>query len=377
MKQIHHFRITLGARLTKSRSDDPRGSSRLWLFAILLASYTIVPCFAGSFDENVSYQLGRGLHMPALDLTFSGYASLRAQNLASRDASFGLSDLSLFTIWEPGRWRFFAEIELEDAFSIDERGLNASDSELEIERLYGEYAFSDAANLRAGRYLTPFGRWNLLHADPLVWTVRRPLVTLLAIPDHGTGLLFYGQRSVKQNYLEYTVYLDDSRDLNPHHGETSFEEATFSGITNDLDNALGGQLRYYFLDDRAELGVSLASFSLQRSDGRRHLFGIDLVYRWRRAEFSMESAYRLSDDARESDEWGTFVQGVVPIVGRCYATARLEFYSGGTRVPDAGGAMLGLAYRPHPATTVKLEYHGGTNSRLTPDGIEASWSVLF
>ena len=344
---------------------------------MMVGIFCSAPAFAAGLFENAEYRLGRGLRLPAIDLTLSGYSSLRAQNFAGRPAALDLRDLSLFTIWEPGRWQFFAEIELENVFGIDDRGIHASDSELEIERLYLDYAFRDALNLRVGRYLTPFGRWNQLHADPLVWTVSRPIVTLLAIPDHGSGVAVHGERAISNNALEYHFYADDSSDLDPHHGESSFEDLIVEGIANDFDNALGGQLRYHFFDDRAEVALSFATIAVARSHGRRHLLGLDLLYRWHRVEFSMESAYRFSDDSREGDEWGVFMQGVLPLVGHCFFVVRSEFYSGGTRVDDAARGTFGVAYRPHPATTFKLEYHDGSNKKLTPDGVEASWSVLF
>lgn len=336
------------------------------------------PCPAIGAFEGAQYTFGRGLRLPALNLTLSGYSSLRAQDLARDEARFGLRDLSLFAIWDAlPHWQLFSEIELENTFSVDDRGLHASDTEAEIERLYLDHEVSDALTVRGGRYLTPFGRWNLLHADPLVWSVSRPLVTSLIVPDHGTGIAVYGQRSLNANTLDYHVYLDDSDDLDPHHGESGFEDIDLPGFSNDFDNAAGVQLRYHFLGDRAQIGASFASFRLHRSDGRHHVFGLDAMVRWRRIELSMESAYGVSGDSREDAEWGSFVQGVVPLAGRLYAVMRTEFYSSGSRGPDANRQVIGLAFRPHAATTFKFEYHGGSDRTLAPDGWEASWSVLF
>jgi hypothetical protein len=360
----------------------PISSGRSYGWVCLLLATLLVTGISASHATNMfddtQYRLGRGLLIPNLNLTLSGYSSLRARNLNTEETRLDLRDLSLFAIWDPHpHWQIFTEIELENAFSVDNRGVNASDTEAEIERLYVDYRVDESMSVRVGRYLTPFGRWNLLHADPLVWSVSRPLVTTLAVPDHGTGIMMHGEHLVGRNHLEYHVYLDDSDDFDPHHGHAAFEDLNAPGLSNEFNNAAGVQLRYHFLDEKAEIGASFASFELNGFDDRRATFGIDALYRWQRTEISMESAYRVAKESTEGDDWGTFVQAVLPIVGDLYTVARIEFYSSDIVGRDTHRESLGLAFRPHPATTFKLEYHAGSDSVFTPDGWEASWSVLF
>lgn len=359
---------------------DPTHYRRHPILTIIatIALMLSIPCRADGIFDGADYELGRGFRVPRLNLTLSGYVSLQLQNLATSETQFNMRDLSLITIWDPHpRWRFFSEMELENTFGIDDRGLNASDTEAELERLYIDYTINDAAIVRTGKYLTPFGRWNELHADPLVWTVNRPLVTTLAVPDHGSGLTVHGQIPIQANGIEYHVYVDDSDDFDPHHGDSSFENLKVPGLSNDFNNAIGAQLRYHFLNDQAEIGASFANFEIYDVDGRQNMLGLDALYRWRRAEFSMESAYRISDSASDDHEWGTFVQAVLPLVWHWYTVARIEFYSSDVVGRDTHQTTLGLAYRPVAATTFKLEYHDGSDSELTPDGWEASWSILF
>jgi hypothetical protein len=381
---IGYFAHATGTGSAPNKQDNvvPCGGTRrrsaaAVILAVLLVTVT-GPCGALSIFDDAEYELGRGLSVPNLNLTLSGYTSLRLQNLNTSETRFDVRDLSLIAIWDPHpRWRLFTEMELENTVSVDNRGLNASDAEAELERIYVDFVVNDMASLRGGKFLTPFGRWNLLHADPLVWTVSRPLVTTIAVPDHATGAALHGLRSLNENTIEYHLYVDDSDDLDPHHGKSSFEDLNVAGLSNDFNNALGLQLRYHFLNDQAEIGASFASFEIYRGDERRNLFGVDALYRWRRAEFSMESAYRLDDNSSQDSEWGAFVQAVVPIVGRCYAVARIEYYSSDLIERDAHRTTLGLAYRPIPVTSFKLEYHDGSDRELTPDGWEASWSILF
>ncbi|MCB1747117.1 MAG: hypothetical protein KDK06_08060 [Gammaproteobacteria bacterium] len=355
--------------------------ARTWpvLLALLLAlGAPLARAAAGPDLEAPRYVLGRGLHLPALDLTLAGYTSLRVRGLEGRDTRFDLHDLALFLIWQPApRWTLFAEIEGEELATVDGRGLNNGDSELVVERAYVDFAATPRLNLRAGRFLTPFGRWNLVHADPLVWTVTRPLMTTVPVPDHASGVLAWGSLPLAAGNLEYSAYLDGSESLDPVHGEAEFEEVHLPAIANDFDHAAGGQLRYHFLDEAAQIGVSYAAFDIDRGRGHHHAFGADGLYRWHRWEVSGEAVYRLNSAAGTRDDWGAFGQLVVPLHGPLYGVGRLEYYSSGVLGEDVGRGSLGLALRPVPPVTIKVEYHDGNNHRVLPDGWEVSCGILF
>jgi hypothetical protein len=328
--------------------------------------------------RGANYELGRGLELPALNLSFSGYTSLRARNLEGEAARFDLRDLSLFARWQPtARWLVFSEIELENTFVADSRGWTTDDIEAEVERIYVDYALTATLGLRVGRFLTPFGRWNQLHADPLVWTVSRPLVTTLILPDHAIGIAMVGNFQVGGNALDYTLYVDDSDDFDPVNGGADFEDFAASTLINDFEYAGGGQLRYHFFADQAELAASYASYEFAGLEGQRHALGIDGLLRWQRFEFSAEMAYRVNEQRGARDDWGAFLQAVVPLASQIYGIARAEYYRSGILAREAGRIAWGLAYRPLPPLNLKFEFHEGTDRVLAPDGFEMSLSVLF
>lgn len=331
--------------------------------------------------EGARYELGRGLQVPALDFTLSGYTSLVARNLAGEDASLDLRDLSLFAIWQPSpRWQLFSEIEAEHLVVVDDRGATASDIEVAVERLYVDYALTPALTARAGRYLTPFGRWNQVHADPLVWTVSRPLVTQLTIPDHGSGAALLGTVALGANTLDWTVFADDSEDFDPKYGDADFEDfedLSAPGLTNNFHRAAGGQLRYHCLDDRAEIAASYAALQLADTPGTLHAIGLDGLLRWRRLELSGEAAWRDNDGLGAGDDWGFFAQAVVRLVGDVYGITRGEYYRSGLSDRAARRTTLGLGWRPLPPLNFKLEYSDGDDRQLTPDGVQMSFSMLF
>lgn len=351
------------------------------IFAAFAAAAMPALAAAGGPFAGADYTLGRGLTLPALDFTLSGYTSLVARNPENEDARLDLRDLSLFGIWEPGpRWRVFTELEVEHLLLLDGEGLRQDDIELDVERIYVDYAATPDATLRVGRYLTPFGRWNQIHADPLVWTVSRPLVTQLAIPDHAGGVAVLGTRVVGGRTLDWTAWIDDSANLDPKYGDADFEdlEATdTAGITNNFHRGAGGQLRWHLLEDRAELAASYASFEFARTGELMHVVGVDGLLRWRRLELSGEAAWRDNGGVGNGNDWGAFAQVVVRIVGRVYGIARAEHYRSGLIDRAASRSSLGLGWRPLPPLNFKLEYGASDDRHLSPDGAQMSFSMLF
>ena len=106
-------------------------------------------------------------------------------------AQLSLDDLSLFVIWEPlARLRFFSELEYADVFDVDDRGARREParSRRRSSASTSTSASPTRVNLRGGIFLTPVGRWNVIHAAPLVWTTSRPLTHRDAVrPERDRG----------------------------------------------------------------------------------------------------------------------------------------------------------------------------------------------
>lgn len=359
-----------------------RSRRKHFFFAIALAAIAL-PALATAAGPlaGATYTLGRGLTLPAWDFTLSGYTSLVARNPEHADASLDLRDLSFFAIWRPApRWQLFTEFEVEHLLVLDDTGLQQDDIELAVERLYVDYALTPGATVRVGRYLTPFGRWNQIHADPLVWTVSRPLVTQLAIPDHGSGGAVLGSRMLGAGALDWIAWFDDSEDFDPKYGDADFEDfedLSAPGLTNNFHRAAGGQLRWHLLEDRAELAASYAGFEFADSGELVHAVGIDGLLRWRRLELSGEAAWRDNGALGNGDDWGAFTQVVVRLVGQVYGISRGEYYRSGLLDRATSRVTLGLGWRPLPPLNFKLEYGAGDDRELTPDGVQLSFSMLF
>src|SRR5882672_5804059 len=166
---------------------------------------------------NWEYHLGQGLQLGNSGLTRGGYGSVRVEDLHRHPPQLTLSALSLFVSWDTGtRVHFFSEVKLEDvAVTRGERAFDDRDHGIELERLYADVYLAEAATVRLGKFLTPIGRWNLIHADPLVWTTSRPLITSQPFATNTTGGMLYGSLFPFGRDLDYSVYLEATDGLDP------------------------------------------------------------------------------------------------------------------------------------------------------------------
>ena len=222
--------------------------------------------------------------------------------------------------------------------------------------------------------------WNQIHADPLVWTVDRPLATAAPFARHATGIMMYGDIPAGENSVEYHLFADDSDVLDPRQeNEVAFEDSN-SGTSplNAFERAAGGRVSYHFLDDTANVGISYVRLSMYDLKARNELFGVDALWTVKRMEFSSEWVYRNGLGSSQDDEHGGFVQAVLPLPYRLYLVGRHETFSATAFPPTATLNIVGINFRPHEAFTIKLEHREGKhNELLAPSGWLGSLAILF
>jgi hypothetical protein len=356
-----------------------RALSQLWVWTTVLrflltvwvSAFLLLANSSAVFAEEVDkgYQLGRGYTLANTGVHLGGYGSVHLESLGDVPWSLNVSDVSLFVTWDNGsRLRFFSELEAEDSFRAGQQyqGLTTSKAGFRLERLYLDYLVNDNLTVRIGKILTPVGQWNLIHADPLVWTSTRPIATDNLFSEHVSGIMLHGTVPIGEQSLEYSVYGDYSSTLDPKRSEPPY-----------FDNALGMHLRYN-VNDNLKIGFSYADFALQDSPNtRNHLVGLDVAWAYQCYAVNSEIVYRNNGATVNNNAWQGYIQGVSPIAGRFYAVGRYEFFDQPNEQFGQVG-VLGIAYRPRPPLTLKLEYRLGQHNRtLAPDGLFASFSVLF
>lgn len=357
------------------------------LHCLLALSLFLVSFTNASADQtqdawaHTPYRLGQGLRFPNQQLDIGGYLSLQYEDLRHQPSTFSVHDLSLFVNKRFGaRWNVFTEMELGDALKFSDDGHIRHNPEFDLERLYADYRVSPAVTLRFGKFLTPVGRWNMIHADPLVWTVSRPLTTSAAFARHASGMMVYGSVPAAGHDLDYWVFADDTQQLDPlQRKESAFDTAGSTlTLTNNFNRAVGGRLLYHFLHDRIQVGASYVRFELKQPRQDKDLFGLDFYWKARYVELSGEAVYRTAQNSSESDERGGFLQAVVPLPRHLYLVGRHERYHAAVLSAAPTINTVGLTYRPRPPISLKLEYrHGTNNAQAAPDGVLGSLAILF
>lgn len=339
---------------------------RLLLFSCLIIACR--PLLADDLSVIDEYQPGHGWQVPGTSFRLGGYTSEGIENDKNQPWNIGINNLSLFVWWDgEGKLKLFSELDLENPLLYEQgNNLTVKHDYLALERAYADYLFSERFNLRGGKFLTPIGRWNTIHAAPLVWTTSRPLITERTFPTNATGVMAYGTLPVGGNDVDYSVYSAVGKDWRPDPKLDPFEEAYGAHVSIPVSG-------------HGELGMSYANFEQKREIGeRKNLIGLDYYWEHNRYEISSELAYRFSDNGSQSNEGGMFIQAVVPVSERWYVIGRYELYEPAGPLPTMNLGLLGLAKRLSPATIFKLEFsHASHNQIQAPEGFFTSFAILF
>ncbi len=319
-----------------------------------------------SGSDDTDYRLGSGLKIPGTDINVGSYATASLDNHPDTPPRLALDALSLFVWWDgQGRWKFFSELEYEnllytEAYAKGENGY------LSLERLYVEYALSDSANVRAGKFLTPIGRWNLIHATPLVWTTSRPLATQYLFPTNMSGVMVSGSLANFGRGIDYSFYESTGNEIRPNPALDPFREALGTHI---VVNSLYG----------TQFGFSYVSFTQDDfKPSHNNLIGADFFWTRNRWEISAEADYRRSSAGKPNDEWGGYVQAVAPLTRKLYAVVRYENLHLAQQPNTTELRVAGLNYKLSPSLILKIEWASSRNNRIgAPDGLLSSISVLL
>jgi hypothetical protein len=345
-----------------------------------------------------AYEFGRGLRLGDSGFTLGGYATLEYRHEQGVREQFKSGHASAFVWWEGlERVKVFAEIDALNVVSHQHRDDYDDARRISLERLYGDYSFSDALTVRLGKFLTPIGRWNLIHAEPLVWTTSSPWITQTVFPRNVTGAAASGQWHGGGQTVAYTVFASNGSEWRADRWADPFSHVR--GLRLSLPVA-----------PDLVLGLSLANYELDSYRGEsRRLRGLDIHWSHRRYEVSAEwlrtnrlpvvttppgsAADRLplydgytpggdrdpgpaTASARRTQ--GGFVQAVAPIGVEWFLVVREEYVDESHISTALRRHVAGLTWRPNAATAFKLEW---AQAEGLPPGsgrsLASSLSVLF
>ena len=296
--------------------------------------------------------------------SLGGYSSASLVIPRNQSVEAAIDEISLILRWEnDGRFKFFGELELERPISWnDNERISHKNAYLDLERLYLDYNLSEKLNLRTGRFLTPAGRWNLLHAAPLVWTTTRPLVTSRLFPASTNGLMLYGSVPMQNKAFEYTFFVETLKDQYKDDFEIQYRDV--SGAHFSLNN---------------EVNLGLTLMTLRQTDPRSpayRMIGLDFLTQLGRLELSGEGYYRFAGNGKDGGS-GAYVQSAYHLGNEWYGLARLETFQS----PQEGSAerwLVGATKRLKPNQLLKMEFTGGSGELPdAPRGFIGSFAILF
>lgn len=329
------------------------------LFISISLALSMVLCKPVLADESPNWLDGFKL---------GGYSSAGIILHREQEAEADVNEVSLLLTWTgDGRLSFFSELELERPLAWnDNEKFSQKEGHLDLERFYFDYNISEKINFRAGRFLTPNSRWNLLHAPPLVWTSSRPLATSRLFPIATNGVMAHGALPFKNSAFEYKLFGELLEDQEQDGDELQFEHVRGARFS---------------LKNQSDIGISLLSFREQGINAASYrMLGLDLVTHIKQVEISAE-AFQRFDTKNKDGGSGAYLQTAVPLnsVGLqdWFWITRLETF----QRPNEGVYerwLLGATWRVKQTQLLKLEFTGGSASLPeSPRGFTASYAILF
>jgi len=319
-----------------------------------------LPSPVGSLD----YRPGRGLHIGSSGFTLGGFTNIKAEQAEESGGEFTIDRLNFFLIFDRfARFRAIGEFQIKDLFLVDEEHSGAQDFAFDVRRLFADVNFSDQIHLRTGTFLTPVGYWNLILAPPLTWTTEAPLIVEHTFFDPTTtGAMLDGYLPTSGGRLNYSFF---SQFLYPIENDPDLHPA---------DLTAGARLEYTTVPGWI-IGSSYQAS--ERHGNWSHLGGLHLFLQRQTFEVLGESLYQDSSSFT-SAQWGTYLQGVLPIYRPFYLVGRYEHFDPLSPDPRLNLFTIGAVYKPLPFMALKVEYHFVDRSpEDNPAGFFSSFTTLF
>jgi opacity protein-like surface antigen len=296
-------------------------------------------------------------------LSVYGYIDLEYEyNTAQKVSTFDIHHFNVISNWSFKQFRVFSEIEWEHGPSLDAGG---GQGEIVLERAWFEYRHSDELKIRCGKFLSPFGIYNLLHdATPTFLTTGLPLMYQKHRPfgvknDRLYGKFYAGLQALGEMTMESGMRFEYTLGLGNGRGENSFSE--------DNDNSKAVMVRALvqpsesihigasFYGDRNEHGLS------GRPRAREQAYGVDVEFDNDRFQIQFEYArFRMEKNDLESDFQNAhayYGQVAYTIAGRLTPVLRYDGFDPNINsTNDARSTwLLGLNFSPDPDVDLKAE----------------------
>ncbi len=314
----------------------------------------------------IEYHAGRGLRVGDTGLTIGGFAIADAERLEGGESRGGIDTVDFLISYDP-LWfvHLFADLQVDQFLQWEsgERGAQ-SDPHSKFERLYADLGWNDQLNLRVGKFLTPFGRWNQVLAEPLLWTTSEPLIVEDVFDETQSGAMVWGTFFPRGQALSYGLYGTFFNHLSPDSDEPP------------ANHSVGARLEWTG-PGGSSIGASYVATEPPHG-AWNHLGGLDALWRPHdRVELSGELLFGEGTRAN-GGQWGLYAQAVVETIPKIYLIGRYDHFDlpGSSRRVDL--FTVGAAWTPTYYLRLKVDYRIADHlDEHSEPGLRASFSVLF
>lgn len=304
------------------------------------------------------YTFGDGWQVGNSPVTLGGYVS--SNYVIEKETSyFNIDDIAFLAYGEFDRFDFLAEFEIVDLYKKQTSGpSHESRGDLHIERLYGDYFFTENRRLRAGKFNSDIGFWNQMPINVLRDTTSSPRLTYDFFPKLTTGVN-YEIRPQQGDISRISITLQHNNDIDKDYN--NFELDRHYSVALDLKKSdilwrlSGGSFRYA---DTREAFYLLGGLKLERQQ-------------W---SALIESVIR-HDTSNHENSYDLYAQGVWHCKPKHDAILRAEVEKIPLSEERDTSMMVGYTYRPLENVALKAEYEAHEETLL--NRWLFSFSVLF
>ncbi|MFQ5864001.1 MAG: porin [bacterium] len=305
-------------------------------------------------------------------LHFYGYFDVEIEG-SNKDAAgkrwtFDQHHFNVVTIYRlDDRFRVFGEIEWEHGVQHEAGGSNSSGL-IALERAWLEFKYSDAFKVKVGKFLPPFGIYNLKHdASPTF------LSTFLPNSIYGkhnntlgkkqrlfakfaTGVQVLGTLFANQWQGEYYLYLSNGRGPDP------------GSKDNNSNKAVGG--RFVVSPPVEQLRFGLSFYTDKNGDANnteQTTLAFDAALNYSNvqieAEFFLPKLEKVDTTGTPNGTFqtgiGYYVQGAYTFIDKLTPFARYDFFDPDDDTTDDGETdiVLGINFSVNPKVYLKSEIH--------------------
>jgi hypothetical protein len=361
--------------------EEEGPSLRFYGFSDFSVTKFIVPddsAWASIFNRNLNFYLGNlNLYMDA-DLThdFRSLFEVRFMFLPS-----GADDPNAPGVVDPSVNPRYSQVkDYTRADRLVDWGA------IRIERAYLEYTMHSLLRLRVGRFLTPWGIWNVDHGSPVIIGTAKPyIIGENFFPEAQTGFEFAGSKSFDELTVGYNFTLSNGRGPLEQYADLDSNKGVGGRLWGQYDGDFGkvklGFSAYHgrYTDTRSKIDLTAAMIlptPFVFESYKETALATDLLYENGPFTFQTEAARQTrvwDEDKRPFDQQGNVQADNRRGGGYVIAAYRLpwlnlrpfvqgEYYNIGTNGGLGGSKDLitaagGLNIRVRPNVILKATYN--------------------